>query len=398
MDYKFLLDIGLIILVVKILELFTKKFRAPRILGSLLSGIILGPAILNVVQSSAPIEFISKIGIIIIMFLAGMETSLKRFFAGARNFVVIAIIGVIVPLCLGLLFSFSYKFDLGVNLFFGIVLTATSTSITIQSLIDMKKIQTNVGTAILGAGVIDDIIGVIFLTILLDSANLNFVNLFLICVKILIFFLFAILIAYIMHNIFNFIESKYAPNQKLPIFSLALALIFSYFAERFGVSGVIGAYIAGLAIGNTKQATYIKEHVDTLSSMFFSPIFFASIGLKLHTLALPVSTWVFVLLYVGIAICSKLLGDGYGAKLCGYSKLECLQIGLGMATRGEVALIMVEEALRLNVIQYDAFSIIVISIMLIAIISPILFTISYKPFFQNKIKTTDVSMRLNLTY
>ena len=262
----------------------------------------------------------------------------------------------------------------------------------------MKKIKTNVGTAILGAGVIDDIIRVIFLTILLDSANLNFVNLFLICVKILIFFLFAILIAYIMHNIFNFIESKYAPNQKLPIFSLALALIFSYFAERFGVSGVIGAYIAGLAIGNTKQATYIKEHVDTLSSMFFSPIFFASIGLKLHTLALPVSTWVFVLLYVGIAICSKLIGEGFGAKLCGYSKLECLQIGLGMATRGEVALIMVEEALRLNVIQYDAFSIIVISIMLIAIISPILFTISYKPFFQSKIKTTDVSVRLNLTY
>ncbi len=389
MDYKFLLDIGLIILVVKILELFTKKFRAPRILGSLLSGIILGPAILNLVQSSAPIEFISKIGIIIIMFLAGMETSLKRFFAGARNFVVIAILGVIVPLCLGFLFSFSYQFDFSVNLFFGIVLVATSTSITLQSLIDMKKIKTNVGTAILGAGVVDDIIGVVFLTILLDSANLNFITLVLICIKIVIFFLIAILMAYVMHNIFNFVESRYAPNQKLPIFSLALALIFSYFAERFGVSGVIGAYIAGLAIGNTKQATYIKEHVDTLSSMFFSPIFFASIGLKLHTLALPVDTWVFVLIFVAVAICGKLIGDGFGAKLCGYSKLECLQIGLGMATRGEVALIMVEEALRLNIIEYDAFSIIVISIMLIAIISPILFTMTFNPAFQSKIKSTD---------
>lgn len=386
MDYKFLLDIGLIILVVKILELFTKKFRGPRILGSLLSGIILGPAILNVVQYSSPIEFISKIGIIIIMFLAGMETSLKRFFAGARNFVTIAIIGVIVPLCLGFLFSFSYKFDFGVNLFFGVVLTATSTSITIQSLIDMKKIKTNVGTAILGAGVIDDIIGVIFLTILLDSSNLSFINILLICLKIIIFFLIAILVAYILHNIFNWIESKYKPNEKLPIFSLAIALIFSYFAEKFGVSGVIGAYIAGLAIGNTKQASYIKEHVDTLSSMFFSPIFFASIGLKLHTLALPLNTWVFVLIYVGIAICGKLIGDGFGAKLCGYSKLESIQIGLGMATRGELALIMVEEALRLNVIEYDDFSIIVISIMLIAIISPILFTMTFKPFFEKKIK------------
>ena len=386
MDYKFLLDIGLIIFVVKVLELITKKVHAPRILGSLLSGVLLGPAMFNIIQPSDPIEFISKIGIILIMFVAGMETSLKHFFAGARKFVIIALLGVIVPLALGFLYSFSYTFDLKVNLFFGIVLTATSASITLQSLIEMKKIKTSVGTAILGAGVVDDIIGILFLTIIINSGNLNLGGLIVVGLEIAIFFLIAILLAYIMHHIFQFIQRRYPPTEKMPIFSLAIALIFSYFAERFGVSGVIGAYIAGLAIGNTKQAHYIKEHVDSLVYMFFAPIFFASIGLKLQSLSLSFNTWIFVAIFVFIAICGKLIGNGFGAKLCGYSKLECVQIGLGMATRGEVALIMVEEALRVNLINYDAFSLIVISILLIAIISPILFTLSFKPTFEKDLE------------
>ncbi len=394
MDYKFLLDIGLIILVVKLLELVTQRIHVPRILGSLLAGVLLGPAVLNIVQSSSPIEFLSKIGIIFIMFLAGMETSLKRFLSSTKNFVVIAVLGVIFPLVLGFLCSFAYKIDFELNLFFGAVITATSVSITIQSLIDMKKIKTNVGTAILGAGVVDDIIGIIFLTILLNSSDLSLASLFIVALKIIIFFLIAIFIAFIMHNIFQWFESKSKPNEKLPIFSIAVALIFSYFAESFGVSGVIGAYIAGLAIGNTKQANYIKSHVDTLVHMFFAPIFFASIGLKLQTLSLPFNVWLFVILFVVVAIASKLIGNGIGAKLCGYSKAEAIQIGLGMATRGEVALIMVEEALRLGIIGYEAFSVVVISILLITIISPILFNLSFKPRLLNLLRKMHISVRL----
>lgn len=320
------------------------------------------------------------------MFLAGMETSIKRFLSGTKNFVVIAFLGVVFPLVMGFLCSFAYTFDFQTNLFFGAVITATSVSITIQSLIDMKKIKTNVGIAILGAGVVDDIIGVIFLTILLNSANLTIASLLVVALKIVLFFLIAILIAFIMHNIFNWMENRFKPTETLPIFSLSFALIFSYFAECFGVSGVIGAYIAGLAIGNTKQASYIKSHVDTLVFMLFAPVFFASIGLKLPTLSLPLHVWLFVLLFVTVAIISKLLGNGIGAMLCGYSKSEAMQIGLGMATRGEVALIMVEEALRLGIINSEVFSIIVISILIVTFISPILFTLSFKPKMLNWIR------------
>lgn len=391
MDYKFLLDIGLIILVVKIFELITKQIHIPRVLGALLAGVVLGPSVLNIIQSTDVIDFFSKIGIIFIMFLAGMETSLKRFLSGTRNYIIIAFLGVVFPLVMGLLCSFAYKIDLEQNVFFGAVITATSVSITIQSLIDMQKIKTNVGIAILGAGVVDDILGVTFLTILLNSANLTFLSFILIALKIILFFLIAIFIAYIMHNIFKWLEERSKPTEKLPIFSLAFALIFSYFAESFGVSGVIGAYIAGLAIGNTKQANYIKSNVDTLVWMLFSPIFFASIGLKLQTLALPFNVWLFVILFVTVAIFSKVIGNGLGAMLCGYSKSEALQIGLGMATRGEVALIMVEEALRLGIIGQEAFSIVVISILLITLISPVLFALSYRPKVLNWIRKMPIT-------
>lgn len=395
MDYKFLLDIGLIILVVKLLELVTQRIHVPKILASLLAGVLLGPAVFNIVQSSSPIEFLSKIGIIFIMFLAGMETSFKRFLSGSKNFVIIAILGAVFPILFGFLFSFAYKIDFGLNLFFGIVLISTSVSITIQTLIDMKKVRTNVGTTILGIGFVNDIIGVVFLTLLLNSTDLNLASILIIGLKILIFFLIAILIAFIMHNIFQWYESKHNFNERLPIFSIAIALIFSFFAESFGVSGVIGAYIAGLAIGNTKQAKYIKHHVDTLVYMLFAPIFFASIGLKLQTLSLPFNAWLFVILFATIAIIAKLIGNVLGAKLCGYSKTEAVQIALGMATLGEISLIMVEEALRLGIIGYEVFSIVVISILIITLISPILFNISFKPRFVNWIKQSSLSQYEN---
>lgn len=391
MDYKFLLDIGLIILVVKIFELITQRIHIPKALGSSIAGIVLGPAVFNLVQSSDLIDFISKIGIIFIMFLAGMETSLKRFLSGTRNYIVIAFLGVVFPLFMGLLFSFAYTIDFELNLFFGVVITATSVSMTLQSLIDLKKIKTNVGIAILGAGVIDDIIGVTFLTILLNSANLTLAGIAIIGLKIIFFFLIAILIAYIMHNVFNWLEQRSKPTEKLPIFSLSFALIFSYFAESLGVSGIIGAYIAGLAIGNTKQAGYIKSHIDTLVLMFFSPIFFASIGLKLQTLSLPMHIWLFILFFVAVAILGKIIGNGIGAMMCGYTKSEALQIGLGMAARGEVALIMVEEALRLGIIGQEVFSIIVISILITTLITPVLFALSYKPKILNWIRKMPIT-------
>lgn len=192
MNYKFLLDIGLIILFVKLFSMVTGKIHMPKMLGGLVAGIILGPAVFNIIQSNTILEFLANLGIILIMFLAGMETSLKKFMSGTKKFVIIASLGVIIPLLLGFLFSKCYTLDNSLNLFFGTVITATSVSITVESLMEMKKLKTNVGTAILGAGVVDDIIGVIFLTFILSNGDFSFSTVTILLLKILIFFVLAI--------------------------------------------------------------------------------------------------------------------------------------------------------------------------------------------------------------
>lgn len=192
MNYTYLLDIGLIILFVKIFSMITGKIHMPKMLGGLIAGVLLGPAVFNIIQTNDILEFLANFGIILIMFLAGMETSLKKFMAGTKKFVIIASLGVIIPLLFGFLFSKCYTLDNSLNLFFGIVITATSVSITVESLMEMKKLKTNVGMAILGAGVVDDIIGIIFLSLILNSGNLTLASFAILILKIIIFFALAI--------------------------------------------------------------------------------------------------------------------------------------------------------------------------------------------------------------
>ena len=190
MEYKYLLDIGLIIAVVKIFTILTQKIKMPKVLGGLIAGIVLGPAVLNIVQTSSILE---ALGIILIMFLAGMETSVKKFIANSNKYVIIAITGVLVPLVLGILCSFLYVQDIKTNLFFGAVITATSVSITVETLIEMKKIKSSVGLAILGAGVVDDILGILFLTVIMNSGNLSLATFGMVFLKVILFFGIALL-------------------------------------------------------------------------------------------------------------------------------------------------------------------------------------------------------------
>ncbi len=378
MEYKYLLDIGLIILVVKIFTIITQKIKMPKVLGGLIAGIVLGPAMLNIVQNSTILEALSKFGIILIMFLAGMETSIKKFMANSNKYIVIAVIGVIVPLILGTLFSLIYVQDLKTNLFFGAVITATSVSITVEALIEMKKIKSSVGLTILGAGVVDDVIGIIFLTIIMNSGNLHISTFIFMILKIILFFGIATISGLLLFKVFEKIERKDVKTEQMPTYSIAFALILAYIAERLGVSGIIGAYIAGLVIGNTEKGRKVKGKIDLVVHMIFSPIFFASVGLNLTTLNFSRPVWIFIIIFTAVTILSKVIGNGLGAKLCGYSNDKAIQIGIGMATRGEVALIMANEAKKLELINEEAFSIVLITILLVTLITPILLHYSFE--------------------
>ena len=384
MEYKYLLDIGLIILVVKIFTMITQKIKMPKVLGGLIAGIVLGPAMLNVVQNSTILEALSKFGIILIMFLAGMETSIKKFISNSNKYVIIAAIGVIVPLILGTIFSLIYIQDLKTNLFFGAVITATSVSITVETLIEMKKIKSSVGLAILGAGVVDDIIGIIFLTIIMNSGNLHITTFVLMVLKIILFFGLAVILGLLLFKVFEKIEKKDTKTEQMPTYSIAFALILAYIAERLGVSGIIGAYIAGLVIGNTEKGRKVKGKLDLVVHMIFSPIFFASVGLNLTALSFSKQIWIFIIIFTAVTIISKIIGNGLGARICGYSKDRAIQIGIGMATRGEVALIIADEAKKVGLINEEVFSIVIITVMLVTLITPILLNYSFRR--NNKIE------------
>lgn len=377
MEYKYLLDIGLIILVVKIFTMITQKIKMPKVLGGLIAGIVLGPAMLDVVQNSTILEALSKFGIILIMFLAGMETSIKKFIANSNKYVIIASIGVVVPLILGTIASLIYVQDLKTNLFFGAVITATSVSITVETLIEMKKIKSSVGLAILGAGVVDDVIGILFLTIIMNSGNLHISTFALMIIKIILFFGIAIVLGLLFFKIFEKIEQKDVKTEQMPTYSIAFALILAYIAEIMGVSGIIGAYIAGLVIGNTEKGRKVRGKIDLVVHMIFSPIFFASVGLNLTTLSFSKPIWMFILIFTAVTIISKVIGNGFGAKLCGYPKDKAIQIGIGMATRGEVALIIADEAEKIGLINEEVFSIVIITVMLVTLITPLLLHYSF---------------------
>ncbi|MBO5397655.1 MAG: cation:proton antiporter [Clostridia bacterium] len=388
MTYTYFLELGLIILFVKFFSLLTSKFHIPKVLGSLLVGIFLGPAVLDIVHTSSFLDILSKIAIIFIMFLAGMETRLKSFIAGTKKFAIIAIMGILFPLLFGFLFSRLYTNNFIENLIFGAVITSTSVSITIEALIELKKMKTNVGLAILGAGVVDDILGIILLTFVINSSSLTVGTFTIIIAKIFLFFLIAIAFGFLVYSIFSLL-GRILQVDDIPVYSIAYALIMAYLAEAFGVSGIIGSYIAGLVIGTTDGAKKAKKHIDSMVELFFSPIFFASIGLNLHSLSFSFETWVFIFGFAAITILSKIIGNGLGAKICGYKKKDALRIGIGMSTRGEVSLIMLEAAAELALIQEESFSIVLVAILLVNLVSPILLNMSFeKNKKEEKLQTT----------
>lgn len=377
MNYTIFLELGLIILFVRFFALLTEKFHIPKVLGALLAGIFLGPAVLNIIHLSDTINILSRIAIVLIMFLVGIETRLKSFISETKKFAIIAITGVAFPLILGFLFSRLYTTNFVENFIFGTIITVSSVSITTEALIELKKMKTNVGLAILGAGVFDDILGIIFLTIITNNSALTIGTFAIVIAKVFLFFLIAIAFGFLVHAIFILLGTL-LKNENVPIYAIAYALIMAYLAEAFGLSGIIGSYIAGLVIGTTDGAKKTKKQMDSLVGIFFAPIFSASMGLNLHSLSFSPSTWIFIFGFVAVTIGSKIIGNGLGARICKYRKNDALRIGIGMSARGEISLIMLEAALELSLIQSESFSIILVTILIVNLVSPILLNMSFE--------------------
>ncbi|EOU1128554.1 cation:proton antiporter [Clostridium perfringens] len=396
--YEFLFDLALILISTKLFGLITKKVRMPQVVGALVAGVILGPAVLNVLSETEFIQKLAELGVIVLMFTAGLETDINQLKKTGKASFIIAVLGVIIPLAGGFFIAsiFNKGNDVNTilqNVFIGIILTATSVSITVETLKEMGKLNTRAGNAILGAAIIDDILGIIALTITTSLADPS-INVIIVLAKIVMFFIFAGFAGYLFHWAFIKLDERYQRDlRRFVIIAFVFCLLLSFCAEEFfGVADITGAFIAGLVISDSNRSKYLNSRFETLSYMLLSPIFFASIGIKVQLTAMTKTIFIFAILLLLVAILSKILGCALGAKLCRYSNREAIQIGTGMISRGEVALIVANKGIAMGLMLPEFLAPVVIVVVVTTIVTPILL----KVVFNNKSKSVDLNVKANV--
>ena len=395
LSYEFLFDIALILMSTKLLGLLTKQIKLPQVVGALLAGLLLGPACLNILHETDFIIQLAELGVIVLMFTAGLETDINELKKSGKASLIIAILGMIIPLAGG--FILASIFNKGgisdasalpflQNIFIGIILTATSVSITVETLKELGKLSTRAGNAILGAAIIDDILGVIALTVVTSATDPN-VSIAVVLIKIVLFFIVGGLAGFLFSK---FMETSMRRSKmdlrRFVILSFVFCLILSYCAEHFfGVADITGAFMAGLFLSNAPRKHYIMNRFETTAYMLLSPIFFASIGIKVVIPEMTPALITFSIALVIIAILTQVLGCALGAKMCKYSTTEAIQIGTGMVSRGEVALIVASKGASLGLMGSIFFGPIVIMVVITTVITPILLKIV----FSNKEQETN---------
>lgn len=380
MDYQFLLRLAVILLCTKLLGILTKRVSLPQVVGALIAGVLLGPACFGLIGETTFLDQIAELGVIVLMFTAGLETDLDGLKRSGKAAFVIALIGVIVPLAAG--FAVACFFNRGEflqNVFIGVILTATSVSITVETLKELGKLSTRSGNAILGAALIDDVLGIVALTIVTSMAGQG-AGIGIVLLKIVLFFALSLVVGVVLHKLVQkWFETTANDKRRFLVVAFALCLLYAYVAEDiFGVADITGAYIMGVIFAGTPKVAYLENRFDTLSCMLLSPVFFASIGLKVVLPQMSGAVVLFSVLLILAAVISKVVGCGLGARLCGYTGKDAFRIGVGMISRGEVALIVANKGIASGLMNDAFFGPVVLVVIVTTVITPILLKLVYK--------------------
>lgn len=405
--FEILLPLAMILVCSKLLSILARKLGMPQVMGLLLTGVLLGVITLIPNQgiftesSMEGIAFIAEIGVILIMFSAGLETDLKQIKETGLASSIITVLGVVVPMGLGFLVAFVLPGDISDpnilfrNLFYGVILTATSVSVTIATLKELGKLNSKIGTAIVSAAILDDIIGVVILSIIisLHGAVINGgdnvgMEIGLVIGKTFLFFICAIGLGILVRMLFKKMSQKYDHHRRIPIFAIAVAFFYSYAAEKFfGIADITGAFIAGLMLSGGKDSHYIERRADITSYLLFTPVFFAKVGLtSLSSFAsIDLSFLLFGLLFIVAGIAGKFIGCGVGAKMCKFDMKDSIRCGVGMMCRAEVCLICAQKGIDAGIISSSIQPFILILILITSFITPIVLKNSYKGTFGHDI-------------
>ena len=383
--YSVFRNLAIIILTAKLFGLAARKCKAPQVVGEIIAGLLIGPCVLNLVHISDTISVFAEIGVVLLMFSTGLGTNLKELIKAGPIATLIACVGVAVPLAGGtLLYSIFYGFaavgstEFYKALFIGTIMTATSVSITVAALQEMGHLKSFLGTTIVSAAVIDDVIGIVVLTCVLGAGSGTGTGLGKVLFNTVLFFATAIGVGLIAHFAMKWLDKRNPHTQRITIVSMAFCFAMAYIAEAyFGIADITGAYIAGIVLCTMADAPYVERRVDISNYVLFAPVFFASIGLKTDISGLTPQILLFSVCFVIVALITKVIGCGLAAKICRFNWADSLKVGVGMMTRGEVALIVAQKGLDIGVVDPVYFTAVILLIVVSSVATPLVLKVLF---------------------
>ena len=383
--YSVFRNLAIIILTAKLFGLAARKCKAPQVVGEIIAGLLIGPCVLNLVHISDTISVFAEIGVVLLMFSTGLGTNLKELIKAGPIATLIACVGVAVPLAGGtLLYSIFYGFaavgstEFYEALFIGTIMTATSVSITVAALQEMGHLKSFLGTTIVSAAVIDDVIGIVVLTCVLGAGSGTGTGLGKVLFNTVLFFATAIGVGLIAHFAMKWLDKRNPHTQRITIVSMAFCFAMAYIAEEyFGIADITGAYIAGIVLCSMDDASYVERRVDISNYVLFAPVFFASIGLKTDISGLTPQILLFSVCFVIVALITKVIGCGLAAKICRFNWADSLKVGVGMMTRGEVALIVAQKGLDIGVVDPVYFTAVILLIVVSSVATPLVLKVLF---------------------
>lgn len=375
----------------------------PAVVGMLMAGLFVG--LINYIPgqtiltetSRTGLEFFAKIGVVLILFSAGLETDLKKIKSIGVPALLITAAGVIVPMALGFIVATLFNGGFGAltrdtvltNLFYGTILTATSVSISVAALRELGKLDTKVGTTIIAAAIIDDIIGIIILSFVLalKGDGVVTINPWMVIVKTIAYFIVIAIVAYFASKLFKWLDKKYPHHRIIPILGMAFCFIIAYVSEKwFGIADITGAFVVGLILSTNYDSRYINRKADILEYMIFVPVFFGNIGISTQFGGINKQMFLFGACFIAAGMIGKALGCGISAFACRYNLKDSFRIGIGMMARAEVALVVAQKGVEYGIIDSSIMPFIVILIITTSFTTPILLHSSYRKEAENEIR------------
>lgn len=382
---QFLIIIVIIILAAKVGGYFSYKIGLPAVAGEVLAGLILGPTVLDFLHWPVftdkhmveTVTLLAEVGVLFLMFIAGLELHLSDLVKSGRVAGVAGILSFIVPLVMGYALALAFGFDREQAIFFGLLLSPTSVSISAQTLMELNALRSKVGVSLLGAAVIDDTLVVLGLSLFLalfgtaaaDTANVA--SIIWVLVRMLLFLAGATAIGiWVLPRLTKLVD-KLEISQGLIAFVFITILFYAWAAEYFGhMATIIGAFMAGLFFARTPFKGRIERGFSMLAYGVFVPIFFVEVGLSANMRALPTESLILLAGMFGVAVASKFFGVGLGGLLSGLRTREAIQLGAGMVPRGEVVLIVATVGITEGLISPDIFSTAVVMVVLTTLLVP----------------------------